>query len=148
MTKQDEQESGVGATLSEAYGKVADTVTSAYAAARDRAADMGSGTASTIDASPLLALLGGLAIGALAGALVPRSEKEQELLSPVGGRIADAAKAAIEAARTAGSDALTEAGISQDNLRVQSSRLFEQLIAAAGAAGSAAVSAARDGAPR
>ena len=144
MSKKDEAESGVKAALNDTYEKVTDKVATAYAAARDKAADVGSGTASSIDASPVLALLGGLAIGAIAGALVPRSEKERELLSPVGGRIADAARAAFEAARAAGTDALDEAGISQDNLRAQSSRLVEHLVKAAGAAGNAAVSAARD----
>lgn len=148
MTKQDEQEGGVATAISEAYGKMTETVTSAYATARDKAADMGQGTASTIDASPVLALLGGLAVGALAGALVPRGGPERELLAPVGGRLAEAAKAALAAARAAGGEALTDAGISQDNLRVQSSRLFEELLKAAGAAGSAAVSAAREGAAR
>ena len=142
MSKQDEV--GVTATLNDAYEKVSDTVVSAYSVARDRASEAASSTVGGIDANPLLALLGGLAIGAIAGALAPRSEKERELLAPVGGRIADAAKAAFEAAKTAGTDALGEAGLSQDNLRAQSSKLFEQLFKAAGAAGAAAASAARE----
>ena len=146
MTK--DEEGGVTATLNDAYEKVSDTVVSAYAAARDRASGAAQTTATGIDANPLLALLGGLAMGAIAGALAPRSDKERELLAPVGGRIADAAKAALEAAKTAGTDALGEAGISQDNLRAQSSKLLEQLLKAAGAAGSAAAGAARDAAKK
>ena len=142
MSKDDE--GGVTATLNDAYEKVTDTVVSAYSAARERA----SGAATGLDANPLLALLGGLAIGAIAGALAPRSEKESEMLAPVGGRIADAAKAAIDAAKTAGTEALNDAGISQDNLRTQISKLFEQLFKAAGAAGSAAAGAARDAAKK
>ena len=144
MSKKDEAEGGVAATLSDTYEKVSDKVATAYASARDKAADMTHGTASGIDASPLLALLGGLALGAIAGALAPRSEKERELLSPVGGRLADAARAAFAAAREAGTEALGEAGISQDNLRTQSSNLVEQLVKAAGAAGRAGLDAARD----
>lgn len=144
MSKPDETEGGVTAVLGDAYEKVSDTVATAYAAARDKASEAAHGTATGIESSPLAALLGGLAIGAIAGALVPRSDRERALLAPVGGRVADAAKAALEAARTAGTDALGEAGISQDNLRAQGAKLFEQLFKAAGAAGSAAFSAARE----
>lgn len=145
MSKHEESE-GVTATLNDAYEKVSDTVVSAYSAARDRASDAVHSTG--MDANPVLALVGGLALGAIAGALVPRTEKEREMLAPVGGRIAEAAKAAFAAAKTAGTDALGDAGISQDNLRNQSAKLFEQLFKAAGTAGSAAVDAARGAATK
>lgn len=147
MSKQDET-GGVTDTLNEAYEKVSDKVVTAYTAARERASDAAHTTANGIDANPLVALLGGLAIGAIAGALVPRSDRERDLLAPVGGRIADAARAAFEAARNAGTDALAEAGISEDNLRTQSARLFEELTKALGQAASAAANAARGAAAK
>lgn len=125
--------------LGDAYDKVSERVAAAYAAARDKA---GSATAG-LDANPVAALLGGLALGAIAGALLPRLEKEKELLGPIGDRIGDAARAAFDAAKSAGGDALDEAGLSVDSIRGQVPKLIEQVVNAAGAAGTAAVGAAR-----
>ena len=125
-------------------GKAGEKVTHAYAAARDAASDAAHNVAPGLDANPLLALVGGLAIGAIAGALVPRSDKERELLAPVGSRVGEAARAAFDAAKNAGGDALGEAGLNQDNVRQQVSKLFEQMFQAAGSAGKAAFSAARE----
>jgi len=144
MTKSKEDEAGVAATLHDTYEKVSDKVATAYASARGKASEAAGTTASGIESNPLVALLGGLAIGAVAGALVPRSAKEGELLAPLGGRIADAARAAFAAARDAGNDALGEAGLAPDNLREQAGKAIEQLLKAAGSAGTAAFSAARD----
>lgn len=128
--------------------RVGEKVTSAYSAVIDRAGGAVQGASSGLDANPLAALLGGLALGAIAGALLPRLNKERELLAPLGGRVRDAARAAIDAGRTAGIDALDEAGLSTDKLREQGSKLFEQAIKAGGAAGSAALGAGRDAAAR
>lgn len=125
--------------LGEAYDKVSGTVVTAYATAREKAAEATDG----IDASPMTAVLGGLALGAIAGVLIPAIARERELLAPVGGRIAGAAKSAIEAAKVAGSDALNDGGVTTDALREQASGLFAQVMKAAAAAGSAAVQAAR-----
>lgn len=148
MTKQTDGEAGLSASISDAYEKVSDKVATAYAAAREGAATAAHGTASRLEGNPLVAVAGGLALGAIAAALIPRSDRERELLAPVGARIAEMGKAALDAARTAGLDALEEAGISQDNARTQASRLFEQAVKAAGAAGTAAVGAARDASSR
>lgn len=135
-------------TISDTYDKVSERVAGAYEVARDRAAGAAETAASEVEANPLIALVGGLALGAIAGALLPRSDQERQLLAPVGGRIGDAARAALEAARAAGKDALAESGLSTENLRGQASSLFEQAFKAAGTAGTAAVSAARDAAAR
>ena len=130
--------------LTDAYGKVGDRIAAAYAAAREKTA----GAGQTLEANPLSALIGGIAIGALAGALLPRIEKEKELLAPLGARIGDAARAALEAGRSAGTDALDEAGLSGDQLRSQVSKLVEQALKAAGTAGTAAIQAARESSTR
>jgi hypothetical protein len=132
------------ATTEKAGGRVA----TAYETMRERAENTAQSTASEIEANPMAALLGGLAIGAIAGALLPRSRKERELLQPVGDRIGKAARAAIDAGRVAGTEALEEAGLSGNNLRSQSAKMFEQAVKVAGAAGTAAASAARDTARR
>jgi hypothetical protein len=133
-----------GAAATDAYGKVSERVAAAYAAAREKTA----GAGQALEANPLTALIGGIAIGALAGALLPRIEKEKELLAPLGAKIGEAARAALDAGRSAGTDALDEAGLSSDQLRSQVSKLVEQALKAAGSAGTAAILAARESSTR
>jgi ElaB/YqjD/DUF883 family membrane-anchored ribosome-binding protein len=128
----------------DAYGKVSDRVAAAYAAAREKAGKAGE----TIEANPLAAMLGGIAIGAVAGALIPRLAKEKELLAPLGEKIGEAARAAFQAGKGAGTEALEDAGLTSDQIRSQVSKLVEQALKAAGEAGTAAVEAARESATR
>lgn len=55
-----------------------------------------------IENNPLALVAGGVALGIVIGALLPRLAKEKELLAPVGKRIAEGASAAATAARDAG----------------------------------------------
>lgn len=55
-----------------------------------------------IENNPLALVAGGIALGVVIGALLPRLAKEKELLGPVGKRIAEGASAAAAAAREAG----------------------------------------------
>lgn len=55
-----------------------------------------------IENNPLALVAGGVALGVVLGALLPRLAKEKELLAPVGKRIAEGASAAASAAREAG----------------------------------------------
>ena len=55
-----------------------------------------------LESNPLGILVGGLAVGALAGALIPRSAREKELLAPVGKRLSETVVAATAAAKAAG----------------------------------------------
>lgn len=144
MTKQDSKQDrpAVPATRPEAVtAKVAD----AYASARDRAASVAHGAASGIEGNPLAAILSGIALGAAAGALLPRSDREKALLAPLGERLAEAVRAAIAAGRSAGLEALDGSGLSIDSLREQVARLVSQAGQAAGTAGLAAFNAAKDG---
>jgi len=128
----------------DAYGKVSERVAAAYAAAREKTGQAGE----KLESNPLAALLGGIAIGAIAGALIPRLAKEKELLAPLGEKISEAARAALDAGKSAGTGALEEAGLSSDQIRAQVSKLVEQALKAANEAGTAAVSAARESATR
>lgn len=110
-----------------------------YAKAADKVGD----AASVVEKSPTAALVGGLALGALAGAVLPRSAKEKELLAATGERINAAARAAIDAGREAGTEALTASGFGTDALKAQASRLVSEAGKAASAAGLAALDAAR-----
>ena len=52
--------------------------------------------------NPLAIVAGGIAIGAVIGALLPKTQKEEELLGTVGKRLADGAAAAAIAVRDTG----------------------------------------------
>lgn len=117
------------------------TPPSPYDRARDAASDTARRTVEGIEANPLGILVGGLAVGALAGALIPRSAKEKELLAPVGKRIGDSARAAAQAAREAGQSELESRGLTADAGRDQVKTLlggFAKALSTAGAAGAKA----------
>ncbi|MBV9750864.1 MAG: hypothetical protein JO157_18815 [Acetobacteraceae bacterium] len=99
--------------------------------------------AESIDANPLGILVGGLAVGALAGSLIPRSDKEKELLAPVGKRIGDGARAAVSAAKEAGRSELETRGFTADAGREQVKNLLGGLGKALSTASAAAVKSAR-----
>lgn len=123
---------------------VGTTAQGAYAAALEGASSAARGAASGIEANPVAALLGGLALGAAVGALIARGEKERALLAPVGDKLNGAARAALEAGRAAGRDAVADAGLDLDGLRAQAAKLFGQAREAATTVGTAAFVAARD----
>ncbi|MBA4761151.1 hypothetical protein [Sphingomonas sp.] len=52
--------------------------------------------------NPIALVAGGVALGAVIGALIPRPQQEKDLLAPVGKRLAEGATAAAAAAREAG----------------------------------------------
>lgn len=120
-----------------------ENVAKAAAAVRDGAADAARRTAQTIEANPLSVLVGGLAVGVLAGALLPRHDSEHSLLAPLGRRIAKGAGAAARAARDVGLAELTAAGISRDAARDQVKKLVGSVVGAARNASDAAMRATR-----
>jgi hypothetical protein len=96
-----------------------------------------------VDAFPVAALVGGLALGAVLGALLPRTRQEEELLGSIGGAINDRAKEALGAARDAGQSKLDELGINTDAAGKQVGKLIDSLSQVAESAGTAAVDAVR-----
>ena len=104
----------------------------------DRAKDAAHRAGDTIDTNPLAILAGGLAVGALAGALLPRTAKEKELLAPVGRELHARATAAVGAARDAGQTELEDRGLTKDAAKDQVKSLFQGVLKAATTAGSAA----------
>lgn len=109
----------------------------AYDQARERATDR-------IETSPLLAIGGGLAIGALLGAILPRTRTEERLLGPVGGRIADTARTAADAAKEAGREKLAELNITREAGKGAVQSLVDGLTEAAKTSSQAALEAARN----
>jgi len=93
--------SAVSTKAADAYQAARDRTSAAYSAARERAGSVGQRTAESIDAAPMAAVVGGLALGAIAGALLPKSEREGQLLGTAGRRLTDTARQAVQAARDA-----------------------------------------------
>ena len=111
--------------------------------ARDRAAEAARRTAESLESNPLGIVVGGLAVGVLAGALLPRSQKEKELLAPVGKRLGDTARTAIDTAREHGRSELESRGFTKDAAQEQVKNLLGGLGQALSTAGTAAVSSVR-----
>lgn len=109
----------------------------AYDRARERASDQ-------IETSPLLALGGGLAIGALLAAILPNSRAERRLLGSVGGRITDTARTAADAAKEAGREKLAELNITADAGKSAVQSLVDGVSEAAKSSSQAAVKAVRE----
>ena len=140
----------VSDATSVARDKAADAVTAlrdraadAYDAARDRASSASAATASTIETNPLGIVAGGIAIGAVLGALLPKSNREAALLAPLATRAAGAAKQAFTAAKSAGQDKLDELGINPQAARAKVDQLVDSAAQAATSAGTAAKDAVR-----
>ncbi|MGI4731720.1 MAG: hypothetical protein ACRYFW_08235 [Janthinobacterium lividum] len=110
---------------------------------RDSAREAAKQAAQSLDSNPLGVILGGLAVGAIAAALIPRTERERKLLAPVGKRLSATATAAIAAAKESGAAELEARGLTRDGARDQARQLFEGLAKAATSAGTAAADAAR-----
>ncbi len=98
----------------DAYDSARTTAVDAYDAARDKAAQAKAKTSDGIDEAPLIALAGGLAVGVLLAALLPRTAKENELLGPLGERITGSAKNAVDAAKEAGREKMSELNLTRD----------------------------------
>ncbi|WP_315760200.1 hypothetical protein [Sphingomonas sp. Y38-1Y] len=79
-----------------------ETASHAVEVTRDTATKAATRAVDGIEASPLAALIGGIALGVAIGALLPRTEREREALGPLGKRLTDGAAAAARAAREAG----------------------------------------------
>ncbi len=97
----------------------------------------------TIDKNPLAIVLGGLALGAIVGALLPKTEQEKKFLGKTGKKLNDKAKAVAGAAKTAGKDKIDSLGINSDSAREQFRDLVGKATEAVKAAGQAASDAAR-----
>lgn len=110
--------------------------------ARETAADAARRTAETVEASPLGIVAGGLALGAIAGALLPRSEKEKELLAPLGRQLNERGRAAFRAAQDAGKAQLNELGLTRGAAKDQARSVLDGLGKALSSAGSAAAKSA------
>jgi ElaB/YqjD/DUF883 family membrane-anchored ribosome-binding protein len=128
---------------SDAYDGARERAIEAYEATRERASDAGTKARDGIGQAPLIALGGGLALGALLAALLPKTKAEDKLLGRYGEKITGGAKAAADAAREAGREKLTELNITRDAGTSAVQSLFKGLGDAARVSGEAALGAVR-----
>ncbi len=99
---------GARSRASEAYNTARDRTSAAYGSARERASGVTRQTAQRVDSNPLAAIAGGIALGAVLGALLPRTERETQALGGVGHKVTDAARDAANTAVETGRQQVNE----------------------------------------
>lgn len=100
-------------------------------------------SAEGVDKNPLAIVAGGLAIGAIVGMLLPKTERETKVLGKAGQKLNETAKRAANAAKDAGKAKVSEVGLDSDALRAQFRDLVGKASEAVMAAGKAAAEEAR-----
>ncbi len=93
------------------------------------------------EANPLAVLAGGIAIGLAAGALLPRTKRETQVLGSVGKRLNTAAAGAAAAAKDAAKAELGAFPLSKGAARAKVNELLGQVGKAMSAGGDAALAA-------
>jgi len=81
---------------------------SAYEAARSRATDVTRQASEQLAIYPAAAVIGGFALGALAAALLPRTESEERLIGKTARRLTGAAREAAQKGIDAGREQIEE----------------------------------------
>jgi ElaB/YqjD/DUF883 family membrane-anchored ribosome-binding protein len=100
-------------------------------------------TNDSIDKNPLAIVVGGLALGVILGALLPKSAREKDLLGKTGKKLNDRAREMAEAAKEAGTDKVNSLGLNGEAMREQFRDLVSKATEAVKAAGQAASDAAK-----
>ncbi|MCA1654020.1 MAG: hypothetical protein ABR588_02115 [Sphingomicrobium sp.] len=92
MVKQNQNSAETANNSSGGIGDIRDRASSAFS-------QFGDTSAGQIDSSPLIAVAGGIALGALIAAVLPQSERETQLLQPAGSKINGAGRDAVDRVR-------------------------------------------------
>jgi hypothetical protein len=133
---------GRTAAARQAFESARDRTAAAYATARERAGSAyetaGRRTSESIESNPIAAVAGGLALGAIVAALLPRTSREEELFGSAGRRINDTAREAARAAREAGRQQLDELGLTKEGLRSRLDGITDQAVGVARSSAGAA----------
>ncbi len=131
----------------QAYESARERTAAAYAAARERAGSAyetaGRRAGEGIESNPVAAVVGGLAIGAIVAALLPRTRREEEILGGAGRRLNETAREAARAAREAGKGQLDELGLSRDGLKSKIDDFTGRAVGAVKSSAGAAAGATR-----
>jgi ElaB/YqjD/DUF883 family membrane-anchored ribosome-binding protein len=123
---------------SSAYDSAREKTSTAYGTARTRASQTRERATVALDENPVAALVGGIALGALVGALLPRSSREAELLSGVGEKINETSRRVADAARDTAKETIDSYGLGGDFALDKVSSFFENATKAVSLIGAAA----------
>ncbi|KQN26167.1 hypothetical protein ASE86_08430 [Sphingomonas sp. Leaf33] len=99
--------------------------------AREAAFDRAKAAVRGLESNPVGVLVGGLTVGLIAGALIPRGDREKKLLGTVGQRLAEGATAAVIAARATGKEQLSSAVLGRDAAKESARKVFDSAVTAA-----------------
>lgn len=136
VEKMSDSKQRAAALLGEGKAKAAEQV----AATREVAKKAATKSEETITKSPLAVVAGGVALGALIGALLPKSKTEDKYVGGAGRKINETAIKAFDAAKEAGQEQIDELGLSKDSVQDQ----IKDLLGKAGDAAKSAALAAKD----
>ncbi len=126
-----------------ALKSVRDSSAKAASATKDSVKTAARTTTAELEKNPLISLVGGIALGAIAAALLPKTERETKMLGKTSTRLRETASDAVTAARTAGKDQLDALGISTGAARDQLRDVITKIGEAATTATKAATDAVR-----
>lgn len=126
------------AKTNQAVDKTRETAVHAYDSTRKTAGKAAHQTADTIEANPLSALVGGIAVGVAIGALLPRTQAEAKHLGPIGKRLTDSAASAARAARDQGRQELSGLVPDKNNAKEKAGSVVEAVVQAARSAAKSA----------
>lgn len=122
----------------EAYEKGREAAARGVQQSREVAHKVAVKTNDGIDKNPLAIVLGGIAIGAIVGALLPTTEREKKVMGKTGKKLNKKAKEMAKAAKSAGKDKVDSLGLNADAVRDQFRDLVSKAALAVKAAGEAA----------
>jgi len=92
----DEEKAPVRDRAARAYEAARERTASAYETARSRAGEVTRQASEQMTVYPVAAVIGGFLVGAIAAALLPRTERETRLLGDTGKRLTGAAREAAQ----------------------------------------------------
>lgn len=127
-----------------AFEKSKDAAATGVEQSKEMARKAKAKTSDRIDQNPLAIVLGGIAIGAIVGALLPRTERETKIMGKAGKKLNKKARKIAEAAKVAGLSQVDTLGLNGDAMRMQFRELVSKAAIAVKAAGQAATEAAKE----
>lgn len=139
MTEANSPKSGGQQTVAKVRASAAKAIETTSGTARDLARK----TAEGVEANPVGVLAGGIALGAVIGTLVPRSASEEKLLAPVGKRLQQTTRGAIDAAKDTAKAEFDVLGFSRNAARDQVGKMLGGVVKTLATAGAAALLSAK-----
>ena len=143
MAKVQTAKSGAREQASKAYESGREAAARGVSTSKELATKTMIKSGDSIDKNPLAIVLGGIAIGAIIGALIPATDRETKVLGKTGKKLNKKARKVAEAARDAGKNKVDSLGLNSDAIRDQFRVLVNKAAEAVKAAGQAATEAAK-----